>query len=91
MKISGTEKSECEKLRDLDITEFHIQLEKGNEILLLSELKLILEEFLIDIPSYFTGEDRERSSKVSNRIEDIIKEISLMIHAAYGGNVCQSK
>lgn len=91
VKISGTEKSECEKLRDLDITEFHIQLEKGNEILLLSELKLILEEFLIDIPSYFTGEDRERSSKVSNRIEDIIKEISLMIHAAYGGNVCQSK
>lgn len=85
------EKSDCEKTEDLDITEFHIQLEKGKEILILSELKLVLEELLIDIPVCFTAEEGERSYKISNRVKDIIKDINSMIHAAYGGNVCQRK
>ena len=66
-------------------------LEKGKEILILSELKLVLEELLIDIPVCFTAEEGERSYKISNRVKDIIKDINSMIHAAYGGNVCQRK
>ena len=68
-----------------------LKLEKGKEILILSELKLVLEELLIDIPVCFTAEEGERSYKISNRVKDIIKDINSMIHAAYGGNVCQRK
>ncbi len=82
-----------EKSQELDITELHIQLEKGEQILLFSELKLLLEELLISVPCYF-GEDaaeQKRCSKVSAVIEQIMNELSGMIFAAYGGNVCQRK
>lgn len=91
--IISKESVNWDKSQELDITEFHLQLEKGEQILLLGELKLLLEELLLDISSYFGGDGAERNkcSKVSVIIEQIINELATMIFAAYGGNLCQRK
>lgn len=70
-----------------EITEFHMQLEKGREILLLASLRSELEELLTDIEDLI--EDTALRDQLSARFNQMINTLSQMICGAMGGKECQ--
>ena len=76
-----------------DITEFHIQLGKGKEIIILHKLRCALREIELDIMDFF--DDSEEGSKqceeVVAKVNQIVNTLSQLICAAAGGEKCQKK
>ena len=70
-----------------EITEFHMCLEKGHQILLLHRLRSYLEEFDTDLPDMLGETDLQE--KVSGKLNQIINTLSHMICSAVGGTECQ--
>ncbi len=69
-----------------EITEFHMQLEKGYQIVLLARLKAALEEFDADLSDML---EAQLAEQVSGKLNQIINTLSQMICSAVGGNECQ--
>lgn len=69
-----------------EITEFHMQLEKGHQILLLARLKAELEEMDADLPDMMEG---KLADQVSGKLNQIINTLAQMICSAVGGTECQ--
>lgn len=77
-----------EELGDcFEITEFHMQMEKGREMILLARLRSELEELELDLEDYL--EDGETQSKTEKGLNQIINTLSQMICGALGGKECQ--
>lgn len=77
-----------EELGDcFEITEFHMQMEKGREMLLLARLRSELEELELDLQDYL--EDGETRNKIAKGLNQIINTLSQMICGALGGKECQ--
>lgn len=71
-----------------EITEFHVQLEKSREIVILHRLRCSLEE-LIPVVQEFDESDGGQYVDLVGKINQIINSISQLICLAYGGNKCQ--
>lgn len=69
-----------------EITEFHMQLEKGRQILLLTQLRSQLEELDADLPDMLEG---KLADQVSGKLNQVINTLSHMICSAVGGTECQ--
>lgn len=69
-----------------DITSFHIQAEKGREILLLHRLRCALYEVQVVVM-----ETHCTNKCITERLNQIINRLSQMICTAFGGNECQRK
>lgn len=70
-----------------EITEFHMQMEKGREMLLLARLRSQLEELDLDLPDFL--EDEQLQQQVSGKLNQIMNTLSQMICGALGGKECQ--
>jgi ethanolamine utilization cobalamin adenosyltransferase len=81
--ISG-ENFSCDIGECFDITEFHMQTEKGREILLLHRLRCQLYEVQVTVM------DVQCTNKaVTERLNQLINCISQLICKAFGGGQCQ--
>lgn len=69
-----------------EITEFHMQLEKGYQIVLLARLKAALEEFDADLSDML---EAQLAEQVSGKLNQVINTLSQMICSAVGGSECQ--
>lgn len=75
-----------------EITEFHIQLGKGREIVSLHRLRCALRELQPEILETFEGsEEKERCREVAGKVNQIINTLSQLICYATGGEKCQRK
>lgn len=75
-----------------EITEFHIQLGKGREIISLHRLRCALRELQPDIQETYEGcEDKERCAEVTDKVNQIVNTLSQLICYAAGGEKCQRK
>lgn len=75
-----------------DITEFHIQLGKGREIISLHRLRCALRELQPDIQETYEGcGDKERCAEVTAKVNQIVNTLSQLICYAAGGEKCQRK
>jgi len=72
-----------------EVTDFHMQMEKGREMLLLDRLKSELQLFGAEAEQLL--EDKKHSQALSEDLNRIINTISQMICAAMGGSECQRK
>lgn len=74
-----------------EINEFHIQLEKGKEILLLHRLRCELQEmepFVMEL--YESCDEKETTGEdLMRKINQISNTISQLICSAFGGEKCQ--
>lgn len=80
--------------QDLDdcfeITEFHVQLEKGREILLLHRLRCELNDLNTDVVELYEGSEETISSDdLIGKIYQIVNSLSQLICLAFGGKKCQ--
>lgn len=76
-----------------EITDFHVQLEKGREILALHELRCALREIEPVMLQAFEGNDAAIGPCMDaiGKINQIINTVSQMICGAVGGKECQRK
>ena len=74
-----------------EITEFHMQLEKGREILLLHRLRCTLYELISVIQEQNEGKEngKELWMDIIGKIYQIINTLSQLICTAFGGKKCQ--
>lgn len=74
-----------------EITDFHIQLEKGREIIVLHRLRCQLHEMQLFIQEYYENEPNEKAlyEEMAGKVNTIINCLSQMICAAFGGEKCQ--
>lgn len=76
-----------------EITEFHVQLEKGREILLLHRLRCALQEiepFVQDICLSLEGQEgQQQYQDTIAKVNQIINSLSQLICSALGGKKCQ--
>jgi ethanolamine utilization cobalamin adenosyltransferase len=81
-----------EDLEDcFEITDFHVQLEKGKEILALHQLRCALREIEPVMLQAFEGNDAAVGlcADAIGKVNQIINAVSQMICAAVGGKECQ--
>lgn len=84
----------CKDIGDcFDITEFHMQLEKGKEILDLNRLRCALREVEPVVMEVYEGNDNEVKlcEEIIGNINNVINALSQMICSAVGGKECQRK
>ena len=76
-----------------EITDFHVQLEKGKEILALHQLRCALREIEPVMMQAFEGNDAAIGPCLDaiGKINQIINSVSQMICAAVGGKECQRR
>ena len=75
-----------------EITEFHIQLAKGKEIISLHRLRCALREIESDIQESFEGcAGNTQCEEVLGKVNQIVNTLSLLICYAAGGEKCQRK
>jgi ethanolamine utilization cobalamin adenosyltransferase len=75
-----------------EITEFHIQLAKGKEIISLHRLRCALREIEFDILESFDGSaGKAQCEEVLSKVNQIVNTLSLLICYAAGGEKCQRK
>ena len=73
-----------------EITEFHIQLSKGKEIIHLHRLRCALRELQLELPMLLTGdEDKALCEGITGKVNQIINTISQLICCTAGGEKCQ--
>lgn len=84
----------CEDMEDcFEITEFHVHLEKGKEILALHQLRCALREIEPVMLQAFEGNDAAIGPCMDaiGKVNQIINTVSQMICGALGGKECQRK
>ncbi|WP_312095375.1 ethanolamine utilization protein [Aminipila sp.] len=84
----------CEDIDDcFEITEFHMQLEKGKEILNLHKLRCALREVEPVVMEVYEGNENEMKlrEEIVGRVNKIVNALSQMICSAVGGKECQRK
>jgi len=70
-----------------EISEFHMQMEKGREMLLLAKLRSDLQELEAVLPDFVkAGMELQQTER---RLNQIINSLSQMICSALGGRECQ--
>ena len=74
-----------------EITEFHIQLEKGKEILKLHLLRCALREVSLEISESYKHDESQTGNEIVKNVNSIINSISQMICITVGGERCQRK
>lgn len=75
-----------------DITEFHMQLAKGREIISLHRLRCALREIEFDIQESFEGTSGDaQCEEVLGKVNQIVNTLSQLICYAAGGETCQRK
>jgi len=83
----------CEISDCFEITEFHMQMEKGKEIVMLHQLRCILRETDVSIAEKYqdTGSeaDDQLYQRVSAKINPVINTLSQLICIGFGGKTCQ--
>ena len=93
-KCTGiNEENFSEDLGDcFEITEFHIQLAKGKEMIILHRLRCALREMEFDIREFFAdnGND-EKCVEMIGKLNQIVNTLSQMICYTAGGEKCQRK
>jgi hypothetical protein len=74
-----------------EITEFHLQLEKGSEIIALHRLRCQLHEMEPFLNEFYDADDTGNAicKEMVGRINNIINCLSQMICSAFGGEKCQ--
>jgi len=74
-----------------EITDFHIQLEKGREIMTLHRLRCQLHEMEPFIREFYDGDEKgyPLGEEMIGKINTIINCLSQMICSAFGGEKCQ--
>lgn len=82
----STDIGEC-----FDITDFHLQLEKGSEIIQLHKLRCALQEFEPWIQDLYDSCEEENLlyEELTGKVNQIINILSQMICSAFGGEKCQ--
>lgn len=88
------EQNYCDKLEEcFEITEFHMQLEKGKEIIALNRLRSMICDFQIDVMEFFDHNEMEKKQceEVIKKTNQIINALSQLICTAVGGKECQKK
>lgn len=81
-----TELQDC-----FEITEFHMQLEKGTAILKLHTLRCALRELQFEIMDTYQNDDDSLKNKIDENLNSIINSLSQLICSAVGGKECQRK
>lgn len=76
---------------NIEITEFHVQLENGREILELNELRYALKEIhpLVQMAVEGNSLDNSLGTGLICCVDRIIKSLSHMINVAVGGKACR--
>ena len=76
-----------------EVTEFHMQLVKGREIIILNRLRCDLREIEPVVLEVFEDSDDENklSLEVIGKVNQIINTLSQMICSVLGGEKCQRK
>ncbi|MEH7504684.1 cobalamin adenosyltransferase [Neobacillus drentensis] len=76
-----------------EITDFHMQLEKGREILALHRLRCALQEMEPLMLEFCDSskEEKEWYEDMIGKVNQIINSISQLIHLTVGGNKCLRK
>lgn len=74
-----------------EITEFHIQLEKGRDIIILHRLRCALGELEPFVLELFENDDSENEfcKEVIGKVNQSINTLSQMICSIFGGKRCQ--
>ncbi|WP_312470194.1 cobalamin adenosyltransferase [Neobacillus sp.] len=107
VKIKGTVEnlscSECTGINEnnfsatlddcFEITDFHMQLEKGREILILHRLRCALQEIepVTQELSCSSEEEKKLFEEIVCKVNQIINSLSQLICSAVGGEKCQRK
>jgi len=85
----------CEISDCFEITEFHVQMEKGKEIAILHKLRCILREADVSVAEKYLATGSEADAQlyhlVSGKINPIINTLSQLICTCFGGKICQRK
>lgn len=85
----------CNFSEDLDdcfeVTEFHIQLEKGREIVALHRLRCELYDLVPMVTELLGGREEEKGicEDITAKVYQIINSLSQLICHAFGGKKCQ--
>lgn len=74
-----------------EITEFHMQLEKGSAILKMHSLRCALQELQCEIDDIYEDINDEFKDKVIKNINGVINLLSQLICTAVGGKECQRR
>ncbi len=74
-----------------EITEFHMQLKKGKEIIVLHQLRCALQEIEPVAREVYEGSDEEKilCEFIVGKVNQIINSFSHLICSAFGGEKCQ--
>lgn len=74
-----------------EISEFHVQLEKGREIVILHRLRCALKELGDIVPELYECGDNDsiQSGDIIAGLNQIINSLSQLICSAFGGKKCQ--
>lgn len=77
-----------EDLEDcIEISEFHIQLERGREIIILHRLRCVLQEMIPVLQELYENENGQCEDMVG-KVNQIVNRLSQLICSAYGGKKC---
>ena len=76
-----------------EITEFHVQLCKGKEIIILHQLRCALREIELEVLEYINdcGDENKQCEEAVKNINQIINTLSQLICSTVGGEKCQKK
>lgn len=76
-----------------EITDFHIQLEKGKEIIALHRLRCQLHEIEPFILEIYDGDEKKKAlcKEMIDKVNTTINALSQMICSSFGGEKCQRK
>lgn len=74
-----------------EITEFHMQLDKGTSILKMNTLRCALQELQCEIDDICEDNKDDLKNKITQNISGIINLLSQLICTAVGGKECQRK
>jgi hypothetical protein len=73
-----------------EISEFHVQLEKGREIVLLHRLRCELNELKPIVLELYEGSEESGScDEMIGKVNQIVNSLSHLICLTFGGKQCQ--
>lgn len=71
-----------------EISDFHVQLEKGREIVILHRLRCELKLFVLELNEYSNNEIEQYEDMIK-KLNQIVNNLSQLICTAFGGKKCQ--